>query len=69
MCSECGVQFEGRPNKLTCSRGCVDRRYDRLHPLKAKEAAARKHRRRRERRKIEMANEEVEPNEPTVIRS
>jgi hypothetical protein len=51
ICTECGAEFLGRPNRLTCSRRCIDARYRRLHPHKAKEAAARKQRRRRERRK------------------
>jgi hypothetical protein len=37
----------GRPNKLTCSRRCVDRRYARLHPdkLRAKESRIQQRRR------------------------
>src|SRR5687768_3491073 len=38
-CVECGGEFEGRPDRLVCSRRCKDRRYARFHPetLKAKE--------------------------------
>ena len=38
-CVECGVTFEGRRDRLVCSRRCKDRRYARLHPeqFRAKE--------------------------------
>jgi hypothetical protein len=41
-CSECGVEFEGRPNRVVCSPRCRDRRYRRLHPDKVREKEKRK---------------------------
>jgi hypothetical protein len=49
-CSECGVEFEGRPNRLVCGAACGDRRYRRLHPEQIREKERRRARRRRERR-------------------
>jgi hypothetical protein len=37
QCVECGEAFEGRPNRLVCSRRCKDRRYARLHPEQVRE--------------------------------
>jgi hypothetical protein len=38
-CVECGASFEGRKDRLVCSRRCKDRRDAQLHPeqLRAKE--------------------------------
>jgi hypothetical protein len=49
-CSECGREFQGRPNGLVCSPACRDRRYRRLHPEQVREKERRRVARRRERR-------------------
>ncbi len=49
MCEECGAVFEGRSNRLLCSRRCKDARYRRLHPVENAAKQARKYRRRQER--------------------
>jgi hypothetical protein len=36
-CVECGEAFEGRPNRLVCSRRCKDLRYARHHPEQVRE--------------------------------
>ena len=36
-CSECGEEFYGRKDRLTCSRQCKDARYRRLHPHEYRE--------------------------------
>jgi len=36
-CVECGKPFEGRSDRLVCSRRCKDRRYARHHPEQVKE--------------------------------
>jgi hypothetical protein len=46
-CTECGVVFEGRKDRLVCSRRCKDRRYARLHPDQLRAKERRKHERRR----------------------
>jgi hypothetical protein len=51
-CVECGVVFEGRKDRLVCSRRCKDARYRRLHP----EAAREKQRRKDERRRIKESS-------------
>lgn len=48
-CSECGVAFEGRKDRLVCSRKCRDARYRRLHPDAYREKRKRKDARRRAR--------------------
>jgi hypothetical protein len=48
-CSECGETFYGRRDRLTCSRRCRDKRYQRLHPEAFEENRRRKYARRRER--------------------
>lgn len=50
-CVECGVTFEGRRNRLVCSRGCKDARYAKFHPEQAQEKARRHQRRVRAKRK------------------
>jgi hypothetical protein len=45
-CVECGGEFEGRKDKLICSRRCKDRRYARLHPEELREKQRRKYARR-----------------------
>jgi hypothetical protein len=52
-CSECGVEFDGRRDRLVCSRACRDRRYRRLHPEQVRENESRKAKRRRERQTSE----------------
>ena len=46
-CVECGSQFEGRRDRLVCSRKCRDSRYRKLHPLEYAAKRARKDARRR----------------------
>ena len=41
-CVECGDEFDGRRNRLLCSRRCKDRRYARLHPEAVREKQRRK---------------------------
>jgi hypothetical protein len=41
-CVECGGGFEGRPDRLVCSRRCKDRRYQRAHPEAYRAAQRRK---------------------------
>lgn len=50
-CTECGTEFEGRSDRLVCSRKCKDRRYKRLHPVEWKAKRARYDRRRQERKR------------------
>jgi hypothetical protein len=50
-CTECGAAFEGRPNRLVCSRKCKDARFKRLHPAAWKAKRARYDRRRWERKR------------------
>jgi hypothetical protein len=50
-CTECGATFEGRPNRLVCSRRCKDARYRRLHPEAYKAKQRRKQARLRERKR------------------
>ena len=46
-CVECGTSFEGRKDRLVCSRRCKDRRYARLHPEALREKQRRKYVRRK----------------------
>jgi hypothetical protein len=46
---ECGVSFEGRKDRLLCSRRCKDRRYARLHPEQLRAKERRKYERRTKR--------------------
>ncbi len=46
-CTECGSEFEGRRDRLVCSRKCRDARYRRLHPEAYREKRRRKDARRR----------------------
>ena len=41
-CVECGASFEGRKDRLVCSRRCKDRRYARLHPDRLREKKRRR---------------------------
>lgn len=41
-CVECAGTFEGRRDRLVCSRGCKDRRYARLHPVEYRAKLARR---------------------------
>jgi hypothetical protein len=45
-CVECGEEFEGRRDRLLCSRRCKDLRYARLHPEALREKQRGKYRRR-----------------------
>ncbi len=54
VCSECGTSFEGRKDRLICSRHCKDARYARLHPEQYREKRRRSFRRRRKRLKTVM---------------
>jgi hypothetical protein len=46
-CAECGEGFEGRRDRVVCSRRCKDRRYGRLHPEELREKQRRKYQRRK----------------------
>jgi hypothetical protein len=46
-CAECGEGFEGRRDRVVCSRRCKDRRYARLHPEELRAKQARKYQRRK----------------------
>jgi hypothetical protein len=49
-CTECGEEFFGRKDRLTCSRRCKDARYRRLHPDEYRAKQRRGYERRRARR-------------------
>ncbi len=53
VCTECGVEFYGRKDRLVCSRRCTDVRYRRLHPDTCRAARRRHDARVRARRKRE----------------
>jgi hypothetical protein len=48
-CTECGEEFYGRKDRLTCGRRCKDARYRRLHPEKYRAKQRRQYARRRAR--------------------
>jgi hypothetical protein len=52
VCTECGVEFLGRPDRVVCDqRKCRDARYRRLHPEAYRAKVRRKSARRRARQK------------------
>jgi hypothetical protein len=48
-CTECGEEFYGRKDRLTCGRRCKDARYRRLHPDQYRAKQSRYYARRRTR--------------------
>lgn len=61
-CVECGVEFEGRPNRIVCSKRCRNARYRRLHPEVIAEQERRKAERRRAKR-VSAAQEHEDDDE------
>jgi hypothetical protein len=56
VCTECGLEFLGRPDRVVCDRRkCKDARYRRLHPEEWKAKVRRKSARARARRKGQQA--------------